>query len=74
MELFKPVDKKAMKLMNQIENKLDDCNGSLGDAGTLCLFCHSTLHNGKVGIVHHDDCPVQHIRNWIISNGGTLLP
>lgn len=73
MELFKEVDERAMKLMNQIENKMDDCNGALGDGDSLCLFCHATLHNGKVGIVHLEDCPIQHIRNWILDNGGALL-
>ena len=73
MELFKEVDKRAMKLMKEIENKMDEMNGALGDAGSLCLFCHAKMYDGQEGVKHHPECPIAQVRVWIKDNGGSLL-
>ena len=51
--------------LERIEKQLDDANAQYGDERALCLYCHSNEYNGKVGIIHEQDCAIMLLRNMI---------
>ena len=53
------------QVYSELENKLDELNG---EKGNLCLYCGSKEYNGKVGIVHSDDCIILELRRKLNKN------
>lgn len=48
-----------------IEDKLDKLNG---EKGNLCLYCDAKEYDGKIGIIHKDNCLILQLRthlNWL---------
>lgn len=59
------MNKETLKFLIWLEEQMDTYNGDYGIKDKLCCFCESNKHNGKVGIVHKEDCPIISLRNKI---------
>jgi len=49
----------------KLEKELDEINGEFGDYDRFCLFCKSKKYNGKVGIIHIENCIILQLREII---------
>ena len=54
-----------MKRLKEIERQIDEANVEYTSDGLMCLYCKSYEYNGKVGVVHKDDCAITLIRELI---------
>ena len=59
------MENKILKELIEIEKDFDIYNGENGDKEAYCKFCNSTKYNGKVGIVHDENCPLLRLRSVI---------
>lgn len=60
------MNKEALDFMIWLEEQMDNYNGDNGTNKALCCFCESIDHNGKVGIVHKESCPIIKLRKDIL--------
>jgi len=57
----------TLKLLKEIEIKIDAVNPIYGSRSEYCIYCKSTKYNSKIGIIHINKCPIFEIRD-IINN------
>lgn len=51
--------------LKEIEYIMDKANGEYGNKKAYCIYCNSTKYNSKVGIIHHEMCMIQRLREEI---------
>ena len=58
----------VIRLLEEIEEKLDELNGEYGTEKSLCLFCGSKEYNSIEGVAHKKDCIIRKIREFLLLN------
>ena len=59
------MNKETLDFMKWLEEQMDNYNGENGTNKALCCFCESIDHNGEVGIIHKESCPIIKLRKDI---------
>ena len=59
------MNKKTLNFLKWLEEQMDNYNGENGTNKELCCFCKAIDHNGEVGIIHKENCPIIKLRKEI---------
>jgi len=53
------------ELLKECEYELDILNGVYGTKQGYCILCKTIKYDGKVGLIHEDDCLIIKLRNQL---------